>query len=454
MANQNDIICELRNVSKTFRPPGGRELKVLDNINLEVRRDHITALLGPSGCGKSTLMRILAGLIEPTSGEVLVHDQPLHGLSPAISMVFQNFALYPWLTVAENVAMGLNGRAFEPQKRPELITRAIDRVGLEGFEEAYPKELSGGMKQRVGIARALVAQPELLCMDEPFSGLDVLTAENLRVELVNLWQDATTDPNSVLVVTHNINEAVFLATRIVVLGSNPGQIRKVLDNPLPYPRDYRAPAFIAIADRIHDILTNALIPDEPVVTAVPTPAVAAPRSDRIEPLPNVSPGEMTGLLERVAAAGGSTDIFDLSVEIGKEFGKVLALVKAAELLEFAETPKHTVVLAPLGKRYLEAKVNERKRMLNEQLRKLKLFEKVIEDLRGQEKFQLDEDLMLEELAVWLPTEKPQTMFRTIVRWGRYAELLGYNADERKVYLDVESTSAPAQQNYLAGQGGR
>lgn len=453
MANQNDIICELRNVSKTFRPPGGRELKVLDNINLEVRRDHITALLGPSGCGKSTLMRILVGLIEPTGGEVLVHGQPLHGLSPAISMVFQNFALYLWLTVAENVAMGLDGRAFEPAKRPELIAHAIDRVGLEGFEEAYPKELSGGMKQRVGIARALVAQPELLCMDEPFSGLDVLTAENLRVELVNLWQDDTTDPNSVLVVTHNIHEAVFLATRIVVLGSNPGQIRKVLDNPLPYPRDYRAPAFIAIADRIHDILTNALIPDEPVMPALPTPAVPAivgPRLDRIEPLPNVSPGEMTGLLERVAAVGGSTDIFDLSVEIGKEFGKVLALVKAAELLEFAETPKHTVVLTALGRRYLEAKVNERKRMLNEQLRKLKLFEKVIEDLRGQEKFQLDEDLMLEELAVWLPTEKPQTMFRTIVRWGRYAELLGYNADERKVYLDVESTSVPAQLNHPAG----
>ena len=193
-------------------------------------------------------------------------------------MVFQSFALYPWLTVAENVSMGLNGRVGEPQKQKELVTGAIDRVGLEGFEEAYPKELSGGMKQRVGIARALVAQPELLCMDEPFSGLDVLTAENLRVELVNLVQDAKADPNSVLIVTHNINEAVFLASRIVVLGAHPGQIRKILDNPLPYPRHYHDAAFMAMSEGIHDILTTALMPDEPPAPTTHAPAPAAPAS--------------------------------------------------------------------------------------------------------------------------------------------------------------------------------
>jgi len=441
MTTMNEIICELHNVSKTFHLPGGKELKVLENISLDVRRQDITALLGPSGCGKSTIVRILAGLIEPTTGEVLVHGEPLHGLNPAISMVFQSFALYPWLTVAENVSMGLNGRVVEPGKRGEMVGRAIDRVGLEGFEEAYPKELSGGMKQRVGIARALVAQPELLCMDEPFSGLDVLTAENLRVEVVNLWRDAKTDPNSVLMVTHNINEAVFLATRIVVLGANPGQIRKVLDNPLPYPRDYHDAAFIATADRIHDILTMALIPDEPVM---PVPVTAATRATRIEPLPSAGVGEIAGLLERVDAAGGRADVFDLSVEIGKEFGRLLSVVKAAELMDFVDTPKHTVVLTPLGKQFLDAKVNERKRLINQQLRTLQLFQKVIELLKTQEDLSVDEDLVLEELAVWLPTEKPQTMFKSIVRWGRYAELLGYNADERKLYLDVESTSAPPQ----------
>jgi len=437
MTKSQEIIGELRNVSQTFSQPGGRELKVLENISLEVRSHDITALLGPSGCGKSTLLRIFTGLIAPTSGAVVVHGQPLHGLNPAVSMVFQSFALYPWLTVAENVAMGLNGRTTDAEKRQELVVRAVDRVGLEGFEEAYPKELSGGMKQRVGIARALVAQPELLCMDEPFSGLDVLTAENLRVEVVELWRDATTDPNSVLLVTHNIQEAVFMATRIVVLGANPGQIRMVLDNPLPYPRDYHDPQFIAVADRIHDILTNALIPDEPVVV----PATAAPRAGpRYEPLPNVHLGEMTGLLERVEQAGGTADIFDLAVEVGKEFGRVLSLVKMAELLDFVDSPKHTVVLTAPGRQFLNAKVNERKRVLNRQLRTLHLFQQLIELLQAQETGALDEDVVLEELAVWLPGLRPQSLFKTIVRWGRYAELLGYNADQRQVYLDRESTS--------------
>jgi NitT/TauT family transport system ATP-binding protein len=436
MSNVKNIICEMRNCTKVFHLPGGRDLKVIDNISLDVRANDITAVLGPSGCGKSTTVRILTGLVQPTTGEVFVHGQPLHGLSPAVSMVFQSFALYPWLTVAENVAMGLNGRVSEPSKNKEMVARAIDRVGLEGFEEAYPKELSGGMKQRVGIARALVAQPELLCMDEPFSSLDVLTAENLRAEVVELWRDAKTDPNSVLIVTHNINEAVFMATRIVVLGANPGQIRTILDNPLPYPRDYHDPAFIAIAERIHEILTTALIPDEPIVVPHPPAAAPVPTTTspaplptagplavpakvsvmRIESIPNVNVGEMAGLMDRLGTVGGSADMFNLAVEIGKEFSKVLALAKAAELLDFVDTPKHQVTLTPLGK--------------------------LIKLLESQEKYTADEDLILEELAVWLPTEKPTTMFRNVVRWGRYAELLGYNADEHKVYLDVESTSSP------------
>ncbi len=435
MSAHHPVICETRQVRKTYRLPGGKELTVLDNITLDVRRQDVTAILGPSGCGKSTLVRILVGLIEPTSGEVLVHGQPLRGLNPAISMVFQNYALYPWLTVAENVATGLNGRGIDPARRPALIMRAIDRVGLDGFEEAYPKELSGGMKQRVGIARALVAQPELLVMDEPFSGLDVLTAENLRAEVVNLWRDATTDPNSVLIVTHNINEAVFMATRIVVMGANPGVIRAVIDNPLPYPRNYHDAAFIGMADRIHDILTNALIPDEPVLPAAP------PRASRVVALPNVNVGEMIGLLERVDDHGGKADIFDLSVEVGKEFGRVLALVKAAELLDLVDTPKQIVVLTPLGKRFLAGNINERKRLLHQQLRELSLFQQIIEILQSQESKSLDEEIVLEELAVRLPTERPQTMFKTIVRWGRYAELLGYNPDERKLYLD--QPAAPA-----------
>jgi len=436
----DNVICELRGVSLMARLPGGKELRILDNINLTVKRGHITAILGPSGCGKSTLVRILAGLAVPTTGEVLAHGKPVGELNPAVSMVFQSFALFPWLTAAENVAMGLNGRVTDLKKQKELVVRAIDRVGLEGFEEAYPRELSAGMKKRVSIARGLVAQPELLVMDEPFSGLDVLTADNLRTEVINLWQDATTDPSSVLMVTHDINEAVFMATKIVVMGSNPGQIRTVLENPLPYPRERLDLKFVAMADRIHDILSNALIPDEPVM---PVLAVVAEKTSRIEVFPNVNIGEMTGFLERVDADGGRADMFDLSVEIGKEFGRVLGLVKAAELLDFVDSPKNMVVLTPLGKQFLEARVNERKRLLNQQLRTLNLFQRIIELLQGQEGASLDEDVVMEELAVWLPSQRPQTMLRNIVRWGRYAELIGYSADERKLYLDLESTSTPA-----------
>jgi NitT/TauT family transport system ATP-binding protein len=266
----------------------------------------------------------------------------------------------------------------------------------------------------------------------------VLTAENLRTEVINLWRDAKTDPSSVLMVTNNIQEAVSMATRIVVMGSNPGQIRTVLENPLLYPREPYDPRFTAMADRIHEILTTALIPDVPVAPAKTL------RTGRIEVFPNVTPGEIAGLLERLDADRGRADLFDLSVEIGREFGKLLAAVKAAELLGFVETPKDMAVLTAAGKDYLEAKVNQRKRTLNQLLRTLGVFHHIIEMLRRQEALSVDEDLVLEELAVRLPTEKPQTMFRTMVRWGRYAELFGYNADERKLYLDVESTSAPFQ----------
>jgi NitT/TauT family transport system ATP-binding protein len=325
--------------------------------------------------------------------------------------------------------MGLNGRAVDPEKQPDLIARAVDRVGLEGFEEAYPKELSGGMKQRVGIARALVAEPELLCMDEPFSSLDVLAAENMRVELVNLWRDSAADPHSVLMVTHNINEAVFLATRIVVMSANPGVIRTVVDNPLPYPRDYRDAAFISLCDRIHGILTGTTGTEE-------AQADPARRPTRIEPLPNVNIGEIAGLLGHVNSAGGRTDLFGLAATIGKDFGKMLTLAKAAEMLGMVDTPQQDVVLTPLGKQFLYGKVNDRKRLLHDQLLKLHLFQKIVEMLKGQPDHAVDEEIVLDALTLWLPNEKPQTVFRCMVRWGRYAELLGYNADARKLYLDT------------------
>jgi len=431
----SNAIAEIRNVCKEFTLPNGADLKVLENISLQIHAGEIVALLGPSGSGKSTMMRILTGLITPTTGEVLAYDKPLVGFHPRASIVFQNFALYPWLTVHENIAMGLEWLQLPEEEVRTRVRQAVDKVGLEGFEEAYPKELSGGMKQRVGIARAIVVQPELLCMDEPFSALDVLTAENLRAEVLSLWLDHKVEIKSVLFVTHDIREAVFLANRIVVLSTNPGAIRIILQNDMPHPRDMRSPAFLAMIDHIHDIITNAIIPDE-VTPAVPT---TAPR--HVEPLPHVTPGEILGLLEILDDHNGTIDIFDLAQKTGKDFGSTITVVKAAELLDFVDTPKHNVVFTDTGKQFLKGDVNNRKLLFKQQMLSLRLFEVVSGMLRRTESLNLSEEIVLEQLAILLPNEDVEKLFETMVGWARYGELFGYNADDKVLYLDTGQESA-------------
>jgi NitT/TauT family transport system ATP-binding protein len=435
MNTNNTPIAELNNVCKQFTLPTGAEIKVLENISLQIRSGEIVALLGPSGSGKSTLMRILTGLIAPTTGEVLAYGKPLTGFHPRASIVFQNFALYPWLTVYENIAMGLEWLKLTDDEVRKRVRQAVDKVGLEGFEEAYPKELSGGMKQRVGIARAIVVQPELLCMDEPFSALDVLTAENLRAEVLNLWLDHKVEITSVLFVTHDIREAVFLANRIVVLGSNPGSIRIILQNDMPHPRDMRSPAFLAMIDRIHDIITSAIIPDE-IAAATPT---AVQR--HIEPLPYVSPGEILGLLEILDDQNGSIDMFELAQKIGKDFGSTISVAKAAELLDFVDTPKHSVIFTDIGKKFLASDVNERKILFKRQLLSLRLYDVISGMLQKSEKLHLDEEIILEQLAIVFPNEDVEKLFDTMVGWARYGELFGYNADDKVLYLDTGQETA-------------
>src|ERR1700722_12478401 len=271
MAQDEAPISEAKNVTVSFTIDGEERL-VLDDVSLAVRPGQVVALLGPSGSGKSPLLRAMVGLLQPSSGTVLAHGQPLVGLHPGVSLVFQNFALFPWLTVQENIGVALNGLGLDPATGADRIKRCIDLVGLEGFEEAYPKELSGGMKQRVGIARALARGPELLCMDEPFSALDVFTAESLRSEVYGLWSGGSKLPfalKSVVMITHLIDEAVFLADRIVVMGARPGHIRTIIQNDVPHPREYQSPAFLRLVQRIHDVITKEQLPD------IPEPKAAA-----------------------------------------------------------------------------------------------------------------------------------------------------------------------------------
>lgn len=429
---RNGALVEVRGVTHRFEREG-HDLVVLRDVSLAIPVGEVTVVLGPSGCGKSTLLRIMTGLITPTTGEVLCHGAPLHGVHRGAAIVFQSFALYPWLTVTENVGVGLHRTAIHGAEAGDRIRRAIDLVGLEGFEEAYPKELSGGMKQRVGIARALVGGPELLCMDEPFSALDVLTAESLRSEVYGLWTRGDLGLQGMLLITHLIEEAVFLGDRIVIMGANPGTIREVLTNPLPHPREYRDPAFIALVDAIHAAITAIHLPDAPTVKA------ERPRP-RLEPLPGAQVEEIIGLLEVVHDQSDRTNLFALSSRLHLEFGVAILAVKAAELLDLVETPRQDVLLTPLGRTFVAAEPNERKRILHRQLRAIPTFAYVTEMLQRASDMRLPAEVIEEELAMHLPGEPTDRLFETIISWGRYGELLGYDPDTREVYLDVESTA--------------
>ena len=439
-SNQQPII-ELKNVSKSFTLESGTDVKVLEGVNLSIQEDEVVALLGPSGSGKSTCLRIMSGLIPPSYGEVFAHQKPLVGVNLDVSLVFQSFALFPWETVYQNIALALKPMKLRAEEVKARVKKAIDLVGLEGFEEAYPRELSGGMKQRVGIARALVMERPTLFLDEPFSALDVLTADTLRTEMVKIFLDKKTSTRSMVIVTHNIQEAVFMAKRIMVMGIQPGHIRQEIINDLPYPRNDQSPAFRRMVSRIHALITEALMPDTPAVAASVGPEVspiprAQPKEAPVEALPNVQIIEIIGLLEAIADQGGSADIFELAHDTGRDFGRTLYLVKGAELLELVDTPKQYVVLTELGRHFVAGDINLRKRMLHELFGSLRIVQMTTNLLRKDENLRLPIEDLTERVGEWLPNENPHFIVETLVSWGRFAEYFGYNDDLKGVYLDV------------------
>ncbi len=452
MPNQTSPLVELRNISQTFRLDSGMGLRVLGGVSFSIYENEVVALLGPSGSGKSTCLRIMSGLLEASGGEVFSRGEALKTVNLDIGLVFQAFALFPWETVFNNIAM-----ALKPLKLPNLevrsrVKRVIDLVGLEGFEEAYPRELSGGMKQRVGIARALVMERPILCLDEPFTNLDVLTADTLRAEMLELFHDKKTSTRAMVVVSHSIQEAVMMARRILVMGTNPGHIRREILNDLPYPRDDRSPGFRRMVSQIHTQIAEALMPDPGQATSGgperSTPSVfgslRAPQVNReppIETLPNVQIGEVIGLIEAIADQGGVADIFELAHTSGKDFGKTLYLAKAAELLELVDTPKQAVVLTDLGRHFFEGDINVRKRMLHELFGALKIVQMTANLLRKNESLRLPIDELVERVGEWLPAENPHQIVEVLVGWGRFAEFFGYNDDTKELYLDVGQETA-------------
>ncbi|MEC3917689.1 ABC transporter ATP-binding protein [Nocardia sp. CDC160] len=423
-----EVLIDLEHIDMSFTGASGEPLNVLDGVNLQLREGEIVALLGRSGSGKSTLLRLIAGLLAPTKGEVRYRNEPLRGSNPGAALVFQSFALMPWLSVQDNVELGLAARGISPARRRQRALDAIDRIGLDGFETAYPKELSGGMRQRVGFARALVLEPDLLLMDEPFSALDVLTAENLRTELVNLWSAKDFPTKCICIVTHNIEEAVQLADRVVVLGSNPGRIIAEITVDQPRPRNRRAPGFVALVDQIYGLLTgrDTDIAVAPADTSTPFAV----------PLPDASVGGIAGLLELVYGNSGRADLPVVADELNFELDDLMPLVDAAALLGFLLVESGDVILTNVGANFTNADIQASKAIFAAQARRrAPLVRTICSALVGSSDETVRADFILDLLKRGFSDEDARRQLELAIDWGRYAELYDYDTDSGRITAD-------------------
>ncbi|MGH3396152.1 MAG: AAA-associated domain-containing protein, partial [Streptosporangiaceae bacterium] len=444
-------LISVRSLSKSFAGPAGRPITVLDDINLDVAEGEFVALLGRSGSGKSTLLRCIAGLIAPTEGWVLFRGQRLTGSNRETTMVFQTFALLPWLTVQQNVELGLEARGVAAAERTDRALRAIDIVGLDGYESAYPKELSGGMRQRVGFARALVVEPAALLMDEPFSALDVLTSENLRGELLELWEGQRFPTKTIVMVTHNIEEAVLLADRILVLGTNPGRIRTDMRNPLPRPRRRRTPEFDELVDEIYRMMTQR----DAAPAAEPAGDGGRGRGTISDtPLPRATVDGLSGLAEvMLGRHGGSADLADLADSLGLEVDDLLPLVDALVMLGFAELIEDQLDLSPAGKVFAGASIQDSKEIFaRASLDRAPLVRTIYRALHGSLDGTLPAGFFTDILRTSFSEAESGRQFDIAVNWGRYAELYAFDAERDEVTREEQGIGAALAEEAPARRG--
>ncbi|HKV23504.1 MAG TPA: nitrate/sulfonate/bicarbonate ABC transporter ATP-binding protein [Candidatus Acidoferrum sp.] len=426
-------IIEGRRLEKFYGQPDGSRIQVIAATDLAIYPSQIIALLGPSGCGKSTLLRILTGLSPASAGSVLWHGEPVGGRSPNVSIVFQSFALFPWLTVLENVEAPLEARGMAAIERHKRALRIIDAVGLDGFESAYPKELSGGMKQRVGVARALVVEPEVLFMDEPFSALDVLTAETLRGELLELWLDHKIPTRAIFIVTHNIEEAVVLADRIIVLGRNPAHIHADFPVVMPHPRDRKSSDFIELVDEIYRVLTR---PDHELEAAPPKSIIPGKQvPHKAIMLPHTRPGGMAGLLEILVDQGGRADLHKLADELSLEVDALLPTVDTAALLGMLRIEEGDAIITPEGQGFAQADIQSRKAMFRKAaLANIPLLAQMQGALKAKSNRTLSDEFFRDILDEHFSEDESRRQLETAIQWGRYAELFDYDAATGKLTL--------------------
>ncbi len=419
---QTEMLLSLRAVGKTYGR-GSNPFIALCAVDLDVKAGEFVCLLGPSGCGKSSLLRIITGLNPTSTGTVLYRGRPLTGVNPYATIVFQTFALYPWLTVQANVEIALKARGVPQPGRSERALKLLDTVGLDGFERAYPRELSGGMRQKVGFARAMAVEPELLCLDEPFSALDVLSAESLRGELLELWLNKSIPIKAILMVTHNIEEAVLLADRIVVMGKNPGHIVTEFSLNLRHPRQHKDTAFQAEVDKVYAAVAGKL------------EALAETGNHFKKPLPLAQLNAVAGLLEKLALEeSGRADLSLLSRELMLELDDLLPVVEAGELLGLCAVREGDLLLLPLGKAYAEASILTRKELLAGRILRLPAINWIYETLLHDDNQHVDKDYFLDKLRPDFG-DLTEAQLDTAISWGRHAELFDYDSDTNELYLE-------------------
>ncbi len=428
-------LIEVRHIRQAYTKDSAADLIVLDDVDLTLREGEIVGLLGRSGSGKSTLLRIVSGLIAPTAGEVLWRGKPLRGPAPGVAMVFQSFALFPWLTVQENVEIGLEAQGIRRAEREERGEAAIDLIGLGGYEGAYPKEMSGGMRQRVGLARALVVHPDLLLMDEPFSALDVLTAETLRTDLIDLWSDGKLPVKSILMVTHNIEEAVLMCDRILVFSSNPGRVAHELRVPFPHPRNRHDVAFRKFVDDIYALMTRR-------AASVPAPRTAAETAaaEAQTALHPVSTNLLAGLLETLAADPykGRADLPLLAERLQLEFDDLLPLGETLQLLGFAEFEEGDIRLTDKGREFVDAETDARKELFGQALRaRVRLAATIRQVLDERWNHKASAVRFRDELEDHMSPDYADDTLRAAIAWGRFAELYAYDEEADQFFLDDE-----------------
>ena len=425
-----NTLLKVEHLTHRYGKVGSGGLLVLDDVDLTLRENEVVGLLGRSGSGKSTLLRSIAGLIRPDEGAIdFVPDES--GAAPSVSMVFQTFALFPWLTVLQNVELGLEAQRVPAEERRTRALAAIDLIGLDGFENAYPKELSGGMRQRVGLARAIVVNPSLLLMDEPFSALDVLTAETLRTDLLDLWAEGRMPIKSILIVTHNIEEAVLMCDRILVFSSNPGRVAAEIKVDLPHPRDRLDPPFRALVDDIYARMTARAAPE--------------PARDGVFPgtgiqmvLPRVSTNSLAGLIEEVDASpfNGRAAMADLADQLQLEIDELFPMAETLQLLRFAELQGADIHLTPSARRYAEADVDTRKALFAQALlAHVPLAQHIKRVLDERSGHTAPARRFRDELEDHMSPDYAEETLRTVTLWGRYGEVFAYDEDDDRFSLD-------------------